>query len=53
MHTLSRGRCGLGLFIPREIVLGHDGTIKVQSSADTGTVCTIVLPRARAWYSSG
>jgi signal transduction histidine kinase len=36
---------GLGLFIAREIVLGHHGTISVQSSADTGTVFTIRLPR--------
>lgn len=37
---------GLGLFIVREIVLGHHGTIDVQSSAETGTVFTIRLPRA-------
>ena len=36
---------GLGLFIVREIVLGHHGTIDVQSSADAGTVFTIRLPR--------
>ena len=36
---------GLGLFVAREIVLGHDGTIEVESSADTGTVFTIRLPR--------
>ena len=44
----SRTSLGLGLFIVREIVLGHDGTIEVQSSADTGTVFTIRLPRAGA-----
>lgn len=38
---------GLGLFIVREIVLGHEGTIDVQSSADTGTVFTIRLPRPK------
>jgi len=38
---------GLGLFITREIVLGHQGTIDVQSSADLGTVFTIRLPRDR------
>ncbi|MDQ6639031.1 MAG: HAMP domain-containing histidine kinase [Pseudomonadota bacterium] len=37
---------GLGLFIVREIVLGHHGTIDVQSAAHTGTVFTIRLPRA-------
>ena len=36
---------GLGLFIVREIVLGHLGTIDVQSTAETGTVFTIRLPR--------
>lgn len=36
---------GLCLFIVREIVLGHHGTIDVQSSADAGTVFTIRLPR--------
>jgi signal transduction histidine kinase len=37
---------GLGLFIVREIVLAHHGTIDVQSSAEAGTVFTIRLPRA-------
>jgi signal transduction histidine kinase len=37
---------GLGLFIVREIVLGHHGTIDVRSAPDTGTVFTIRLPRA-------
>jgi signal transduction histidine kinase len=36
---------GLGLFIAREIVRGHSGTIDVQSSEKTGTVFTIRLPR--------
>ncbi len=35
---------GLGLFIVREIVLGHHGTIDVTSSAEA-TVFTIRLPR--------
>jgi signal transduction histidine kinase len=42
----SKTSLGLGLFIAREIVLGHGGTIDVQSSALTGTVFTIRLPRA-------
>jgi len=41
----SKTSLGLGLFIVREIVLGHGGTIDVQSSADTGTVFTLRLPR--------
>lgn len=35
---------GLGLFIVREIVRAHDGTIEVESSSD-GTVFTVRLPR--------
>jgi signal transduction histidine kinase len=42
-----KSNAGLGLFIAREIVLGHDGTIDVQSSAEAGTVFTIRLPRAQ------
>jgi signal transduction histidine kinase/CRP-like cAMP-binding protein len=37
---------GLGLFIAREIVLAHQGTIKVASSDEDGTVFTVRLPRA-------
>ena len=44
-HERSRTSLGLGLFIVREIVLGHSGTITVQSAADSGTVFTIRLPR--------
>ena len=44
-HERSRTSLGLGLFIVREIVLGHGGTITVQSAADSGTVFTIRLPR--------
>ena len=41
----SKTSLGLGLFIVREIVLGHGGTIEVQSTAETGTVFTLRLPR--------
>ena len=44
-HERSRTSLGLGLFIVREIVLGHGGTITVQSAADSGTLFTIRLPR--------
>ena len=44
-HERSKTSLGLGLFIVREIVLGHGGTITVQSSVDMGTVFTIRLPR--------
>jgi signal transduction histidine kinase len=36
---------GLGLFIVKEIATAHGGSIDVESSADTGTVFTLVLPR--------
>jgi signal transduction histidine kinase len=36
---------GLGLFIAREIVQGHGGTLRVESSDTEGTVFTIALPR--------
>ena len=41
----SKTSLGLGLFIVREIVLGHGGTIEVQSSAEAATVFTLRLPR--------
>ncbi len=44
----SRTSLGLGLFIVREIVLAHGGSIGVESSADKGTVFTIHLPRRPA-----
>ncbi len=43
-HDRSKTSLGLGLFIVREIVLGHGGTIEVQSSVETGTVFTLRLP---------
>jgi signal transduction histidine kinase len=36
---------GLGLFIAREIVEGHNGTIEASSSENEGTVFTIRIPR--------
>ena len=44
-HERSKTSLGLGLFIVREIVLGHGGTIEVQSSAEAATVFTLRLPR--------
>lgn len=41
----SKTSLGLGLFIVREIVLGHGGTIEVQSSVEAGTVFSVRLPR--------
>jgi signal transduction histidine kinase len=42
----SRPGLGLGLFIVKEIVVAHGGTIDVESSAEDGTVFKLVLPRA-------
>jgi phosphoserine phosphatase RsbU/P len=36
---------GLGLFIARQIVLAHGGSIEARSSASEGTVFTVRLPR--------
>ena len=36
---------GLGLFISQQIVIGHGGTIRVDSTAERGTFFTVELPR--------
>jgi len=45
LHEQSKTSLGLGLFIVREIVAGHGGTVTVRSSVDEGTSFTIRLPR--------
>jgi signal transduction histidine kinase len=37
---------GLGLYIVREIVRGHGGTVEVTSSREQGTTFTVRLPRS-------
>lgn len=37
---------GLGLFIAREIIEAHEGTITAESNASAGTVFTMRLPKA-------
>jgi len=42
------GSVGLGLFIVREVVLAHGGTVNVKSGEGEGTTFTVTLPRRRA-----
>jgi len=41
------GSLGLGLYIVREIVVTHGGTVAVASTAQAGTTFTVRLPQAR------
>ncbi len=41
----GRGSLGLGLYITRQIVLGHGGTLDVRSTPADGTTFTVRLPR--------
>lgn len=45
-HDRDR-RIGLGLFLAREIVIAHGGSIDVRSTADEGTTFRLELPRAQ------
>jgi phosphoserine phosphatase RsbU/P len=52
--ALNRTGLGLGLFIVREIVNGHDGTVEVASTESEGTTFTVRLPRVpRSNVTSG
>jgi len=44
--TVAHG-LGLGLFITRQIVLAHGGTIGVVSAQPEGTTFKVVLPSQR------
>lgn len=46
-HERPSTSLGLGLYIAREIVVGHGGTIAVTSSATDGTAFAVALPRER------
>ena len=41
------GGLGLGLYVTRQIVRAHGGTIAVESALGQGAVFTVELPRAR------
>ena len=44
-HERPSTSLGLGLFIAREVVLAHGGTIEVSSTAEAGTAFTVRLPK--------
>jgi hypothetical protein len=46
--TAPGSSLGLGLFIAKEIVVAHGGTIEVASDAETGTTVCVQLPRRAA-----
>ena len=44
---LTSGHLGLGLYITKEVVMAHNGTIHVTSSEAEGTIFTACFPRAQ------
>lgn len=46
--SISYGGLGLGLYISRQIVVAHGGTIGLESTPGTGTEVRVTLPIARA-----
>jgi signal transduction histidine kinase len=47
------GGLGLGLYLAREIVTAHGGTIEAQSSVGEGTTITVRLPIRKATVGAG
>lgn len=47
-HTTKKDGTGLGLFIARQIVKEHKGTLTFESQPGRGTTVTVELPVARA-----
>jgi signal transduction histidine kinase len=47
-HRRPAGSLGLGLYIAREVVLAHGGTIDVASSKESGTTFSVRLPKKPA-----
>jgi PAS domain S-box-containing protein len=48
----GEGSFGLGLYIVRESVAAHGGTVEVKSSLEAGTTFTVRLPRSPAAHAS-
>ena len=44
LYSTSSEWTGMDLYIVREIVVAHHGTIDVQSAPSQGTTCTVTLP---------
>lgn len=44
---IQPGGSGLGLFISRNIVIGHRGSLEVKSEVDKGSMFTVRLPKKR------
>jgi signal transduction histidine kinase len=44
LYTTKPGGSGLGLYIVREIVAAHGGTLAVESALGCGTTFTMTLP---------
>lgn len=42
--TKAKDGLGLGLFISKEIVVAHGGTISVQSKVNEGSIFTVIIP---------
>lgn len=53
VSTRSYGGLGLGLYITRQIVAAHGGTIEVQSQPGQGATFTVTLPRTSQERFSG
>ncbi len=47
IHNRKMGGLGLGLFIAHALIVGHGGTIEVDSKLEVGTCMTIHLPKER------
>jgi signal transduction histidine kinase len=47
-HHGSVSNLGLGLYITREVVMAHSGTINVVSNKSEGTKFTVHLPKQKA-----
>jgi signal transduction histidine kinase len=44
LYSMSSEWTGLELYVVREIVVAHHGTIDIQSTPGQGTTCTVTLP---------